>query len=543
MTSKLLQKLVFVVVVVLVCVYGVIGLPSSWEELKSNAQERINLGLDLKGGTHLILQVQVQEAIRAEADQVIARMREDLNSQDILFDSIERNNPEDVESTDSIAITVSGIPSDRGGDFRASIDQVFTDWIYVPVDSSTWKLTMRPATLAAVKERTVTQAITTIENRINGLGLTEPIIQQHGRADAEYEILVQLPGVSDPSRVMEILQMTALLEIQEVLDGPYSSRSRAISQNGGILPPNSELLSERTRDGGGQSIQQWYVLNRTPVVTGRDLRNAQAGRDPQTQQWEASFTLSREAGIRFGDFTGPRAGQGRLSVVLDNRIVNVATIESRIEDSGRIMGLSGQQEAMDLALVLRAGSLPASVEYLEERTVGASLGADSIRQGVRSALLGLALVVVLMLLYYRLSGVNAVVALCLNLIILMAVLGYFGFTLTLPGIAGIILTIGMAVDANVLIFERVREELRAGKAVVAALNSGFAKALTTIVDANLTTIIAAAFLFAFGRGPVRGFAVTLAVGLAANLFTSVFVSRLIFDLEMSRKQQVKELSI
>ena len=543
MTSKLLQKLVFVVAVVLVCVYGIIGLPSSWEELKENVAANINLGLDLRGGTHLILQVQVQEAILAEARQVTGRLREDLNRQDILFDSIEPNEPRDVESADSIAITVSGIPPDRGADFRSTIDEVFNEWLYVPVDSSTWKLTMRPTTLAAMKGNTVTQAITTIENRINGLGLIEPTIQQHGRADAEYEILVQLPGVSDPSRVMEILQMTALLEIQEVLDGPYSSRSQAISQNGGILPPNSELLSERTRDGGGQSIQQWYVLNRTPVVTGRDLRNAQANRNPQTQQWEALFSLSREAGVRFGDFTGPRAGQGRLSVILDNRIHNVATIESRIEDSGVITGLSGQQEAMDLALVLRAGSLPASVEYLEERTVGASLGADSIRQGVWSASLGMALVVLLMLVYYRKSGVNAVVALCLNLIILMAVLSYFGFTLTLPGIAGIILTIGMAVDANVLIFERVREELRAGKAVVAALNSGFAKALTTIVDANLTTIIAAAFLFAFGRGPVRGFAVTLAVGLAANLFTSVFVSRLIFDLGMSRKQQVKELSI
>ncbi len=543
MTSKLLQKLGLVVAVVLVCVYGIVGIPSSWEDVKRNVQENINLGLDLRGGTHLILQVQVQDAIRAEADQVSARLREDLNRQEIAFDSIDRNDPQDVESADSIAIKVAGVPPDRGGDFRSTIDEVFTDWLYAPIDSSTWKLTMRPAMLAAIKGNTVTQAITTIENRINGLGLTEPTIQQHGRADAEYEILVQLPGVSDPSRVMEILQMTALLEIQEVLDGPYSSRSQAISSSGGILPPNSEILSERTRDGGGQSIQQWYVLNRIPVVTGRDLRNAQAGRDPQTQQWEAAFTLSREAGIRFGDFTGPRAGQGRLSVVLDNRIINVATIESRIEDSGRITGLTGQQEAMDLALVLRAGSLPASVEYLEERTVGASLGADSIRQGVQSALLGMALVVLLMLVYYRKSGVNAVVALCLNLIILMAVLSYFGFTLTLPGIAGIILTIGMAVDANVLIFERVREELRAGKAVIAALNAGFGKALTTIVDANLTTIIAAAFLFAFGRGPVRGFAVTLAVGLAANLFTSVFVSRLIFDLGLSRKQQVRELSI
>jgi preprotein translocase subunit SecD len=230
-------------------------------------------------------------------------------------------------------------------------------------------------------------------------------------------------------------------------------------------------------------------------------------------------------------------------VVLDDRVKNVATIEDRITEEGRIMGLSGEQEALDLALVLRAGSLPASVEFLEERTVGASLGAESIRQGVRSALLGLAVIVVIMLLYYRRAGVNANVALLLNLLLLMAVLSYFDSTLTLPGIAGIILTIGMAVDANVLIFERIREELRAGKGVVAALNAGFGKAFLTIIDTNLTTIIAAAFLFLFGSGPIRGFAVTLAIGLIANLFTSVFVSRLIFDVGLASKQKVTELSI
>lgn len=542
MTSKLWRKLALVVAITLVCIYGVIGIPSSLEEAKRNAEDRIPLGLDLKGGTHLILQVQVQDAIRAEADQMIARLREDLNRQGILFDSIERNDPQTIEEADSIALTVSGIPTENSGDFRSTINEVFTEWLHSPVDSTTYKLTMRPTTLAAVKGNTVTQAITTIENRVNEFGLTEPVIQQHGRADAEYEILVQLPGVSDPARIMGILQMTALLEIQEVLDGPFTSREQALSTNGGILPPNSEIQSERTRSSGGQSLRQWYILTRTPVVTGRDLRSASAGRDPQTNEWEARFSLSREAGFRFGDFTQARAQQGRLAVVLDNRIINVATIQERIEDEGRIMGL-GQQEATDLALVLRAGSLPASVEFLEQRTVGASLGADSIEQGIRSALMGMALVLILMVVYYRRSGINAVVALMLNLIILVAVLAYFGLVLTLPGIAGIILTIGMAVDANVLIFERIREELRAGKAVIAALNAGFGKAFLTIIDTNLTTIIAAAFLFAFGRGPVRGFAVTLAVGLLANLFTSVFVSRLIFDFGLVGKQKVQELSI
>jgi preprotein translocase subunit SecD len=258
--------------------------------------------------------------------------------------------------------------------------------------------------------------------------------------------------------------------------------------------------------------------------------------------WETSFSLSREAGRRFGQFTSANIGN-RLAVVLDNRIQNVATIQDRIEDQGRIMGLSGEQEASDLALVLRAGALPASVIPLEERTVGASLGADSIQQGIRSSLLGLALVILVMLVYYRGAGINALVALIMNLLILLGVLCYFGFTLTLPGIAGIILTIGMAVDANVLIFERVREELRAGKGVVAALNAGFSKAFLTIVDSNLTTIIAAAFLFLFGSGPIRGFAVTLAVGLIANIFTAVFVSRLIFDIGLVRKQQATTLSI
>ena len=542
MTSKLWQKLALVVAITLVCLFGVVGLPSSLEEAKRNIEANIPLGLDLKGGTHLILQVQVQDAIRAEADQMIARLREDLNRQGILFDSIDRNDPQTIKEADSIALTVSGIPTESSGDFRSTINEVFTEWLHSPVDSTTYKLTMRPTTLAAVKGNTVTQAITTIENRVNGLGLTEPVIQQHGRADAEYEILVQLPGLSDPARVMDILQMTALLEIQEVLDGPFTSREQALSTNGGILPPNSEIQSERTRSSGGQSLRQWYILTRTPVVTGRDLRSASAGRDPQTNEWEARFSLSREAGFRFGDFTQARAQQGRLAVVLDNRIINVATIQERIQDEGRIMGLT-QQEATDLALVLRAGSLPASVEFLEQRTVGASLGADSIKQGIRSALMGMALVVILMVVYYRRSGINAVVALLLNLIILVAVLAYFGLVLTLPGIAGIILTIGMAVDANVLIFERIREELRAGKAVIAALNAGFGKAFLTIIDTNLTTIIAAAFLFAFGRGPVRGFAVTLAVGLLANLFTSVFVSRLIFDFSLSGKQKVQELSI
>jgi preprotein translocase subunit SecD len=541
MTRGLWQRLILTLAVALVCIYGIIGIPSSKEELFANMGERIVLGLDLRGGTHLVLQVQVQDALRSEADQVINNLKDDLTRQRIPYVSIERSNPTTVEEADSVEITVNGVPSDRASDFRATIEQVFPEWNHSAVDSTTWRLRLRPEFLSRVKTATVDQTIATIENRVNGLGLTEPTIQQHGRADAEYEILVQLPGVDDPARVMEILQMTALLEIQEVLEGPFPSQQAAMQAHNGILPPNSEVLSYTTRD-LGELREDWYILNRIPAVSGRDLRNARPARDTETMAWETGFSLSREAGRRFGQFTSANIGN-RLAVVLDNRIQNVATIQDRIEDQGRIMGLGGEQEASDLALVLRAGALPASVIPLEERTVGASLGADSIQQGIRSSLLGLALVILVMLVYYRRAGINALVALVLNLLILLGVLCYFGFTLTLPGIAGIILTIGMAVDANVLIFERVREELRAGKGVVAALNAGFSKAFLTIVDSNLTTIIAAAFLFLFGSGPIRGFAVTLAVGLIANIFTAVFVSRLIFDIGLVRKQQATTLSI
>ena len=541
MKFTLWRKFIVVLTVTLGCLYGVIGLPSSVEEAKNNLSERIRLGLDLKGGVHLILQVQVQDAIRSECDRAIARLQSELTTRGIDIGTITRNDPQTVDEADSIMISIEGVQRDQVSDFRNAVEEMFPEWIPAAKTSSSWEMTMRPSTLASIKRETVTQTIATIENRVNGLGLTEPTIQQHGRADAEYEILVQMPGLTDPGRVMGILQMTAQLEITAVLGGPYATPEAAVAANNGVLPPNAVIRPYVDRNARATG-PEYYVLNRLPVVTGSDLRDARAARDSETQTWETGFTLSREAGSRFGDYTGANINN-LLAIVLDRRIKSVATIQSRITDQGRITGLGGDLEARDLALVLRAGALPAGVEFLEERTVGASLGADSIRQGVQSSLLGLALIIVCMLVYYRKAGINAVLALVLNLLILLAVLCYAGFTLTLPGIAGIILTIGMAVDANVLIFERIREELRAGKTVAASISAGFAKAFLTIIDTNLTTIIAAAFLFLFGRGPIRGFAVTLAIGLIANLFTSVFVSRMIFDFSLSGRKQVKELSI
>ncbi len=538
MRSRFGLKIVLVLAVFALCFWRVVGVSPQWEDIKQNLADNIALGLDLKGGTHLILQVQVQDSLKSEADVTIDRIEGRMRRADIEYSALERNSPESIEEADTIEIRVDGTPTERVSDMRDIFETEAPSWNVASSTGSSFTLALKPSELLRLKAETLQQSMSTIENRINGLGLTEPVIQQHGRAEAEHEILVQLPGVSDPARVMNLLQMSAQLEIKKVLGGPYASPEAARAQNNGILPPNSELAhyADRGRD-------EWYLLDRNPVVTGRDLRSATAGRDSQNLgAWQVAFSLSRPAGQRFGAFTAANIGQS-LSVVLDRRIQSVASIESRIESEGVINNISDQTEALDLALVLRAGALPASVEYLEERTVGASLGADSIRQGVRSALVGVAIIVAAMLLYYRLAGINANVALFFNLLILLAVLSAFGSTLTLPGIAGIILTIGMAVDANVLIFERIREELRAGKAVVAALNAGFGKAFLTIIDTNLTTIIAAAFLFLFGRGPVRGFAVTLAIGLLANLFTSVFVSRLIFDLSLWRRQQVTKLSI
>ena len=538
MKSRFGLKIAIVVAVFLICFWRVIGFSPSWDAIRQNLSDNIALGLDLKGGTHLILQVQVQDALKSEADQTIDRLRTRLARADIAYTGIRRNDPGSIEDADSIEIQLEGTPTDRVSDVRAIFDEEAPSWLAASSGGSTFALTLRPSELLRLKAETLQQSMSTIENRINGLGLTEPVIQQHGRAEAEHEILVQLPGVSDPARVMNLLQMSAQLEIKKEVGGPYGSPEAARSQNNGILPANSELAHYTDR-----GRNEWYLLERNPIVTGRDLRGATAGRDSQNPgAWQVAFSLSRQAGQRFGIFTAANIGQN-LAVVLDNRIQSVASIESRIESEGVINNIDSQTEALDLALVLRAGALPASVVYLEERTVGASLGADSIRQGVRSAMYGVAIIVLMMLVYYKSAGINANVALFFNLLILLAVLSAFGFTLTLPGIAGIILTIGMAVDANVLIFERIREELREGKAVVAALNAGFGKAFLTIIDTNLTTIIAAAFLFLFGRGPVRGFAVTLAIGLLANLFTSVFVSRLIFDLTLWRKQQVKEMSI
>jgi preprotein translocase subunit SecD len=335
-----------------------------------------------------------------------------------------------------------------------------------------------------------------------------------------------------------------MLEIRQAVGGPFPSEQAAMQSTGGVLPPDA-MLMKGTSGTHGQEAQNegeaYWLISRTSAVSGSDLRSADGGHDENGRP-DVNFTLTGDGGRRFAAFTGSHVGD-KLAVVLDNKVKSVATIQEQIHDQGRITGSFSEQETQDLALTLRSGALPAGIKYLQEVTVGPSLGADSIRQGVRAAIIGMAVVMVFMLFYYRAAGINADLALVLNLVILVGFLGFSGATLTLPGIAGVILTVGMGVDSNVLIFERIREELRYGKTPSSAVDQGFAHAWTTILDTHVTTIVSAIILFLFGTGPVRGFAVTLSVGLLANLFTAVFVSRVIFESILNRHQRGEALSI
>jgi preprotein translocase subunit SecD len=538
MKKNLTIKIVGIFAVLIFFLFGIFGIPKSFTPagLLAAMQDRIHLGLDLKGGTHLILQVQVNDAINADSDRAIERLKDDLKAKNVNYAEISKPNPQ--QNPELIAI--KGVPSESIAEFRSQVADRLPDYDLASGPENSFTLTMKPSIVKDTKTKAQLQAIETIRNRIDQLGVSEPVIQEHGLGD--YQILVQLPGVDDPARVKEIMQSTAMLEIRQAIGGPYGSEQEAMQANGGLLPANALLMKGRNIGARGQdTTDAYWVISRAPAVSGGDLRTADAGRDENGRP-DVKFTLTGEGGRRFAAFTGSHVGE-RLAVVLDNKVMEVATIQEQIHDEGRITGSFTEQQTQDLSLTLRSGALPAGIKYLEERTVGPSLGADSIRAGVRAAMFGMIAVMVFMLFYYRFAGINADLGLFLNLVILLGFLGYFGATLTLPGIAGVILTIGMGVDSNVLIFERIREELRHGKSPASAVSQGFDKALVTIIDTHVTTIVSALILFLFGTGPVRGFAVTLSFGLLANLFTSVFVSRVIFDAILNRHQRGEALSI
>jgi preprotein translocase subunit SecD len=403
-----------------------------------------------------------------------------------------------------------------------------------------WTLTMKPTIETALEAKTVQQAIETIRDRVDTLGVSEPLIQEYGLGD--YQILVELPGIDDLDRVKSIIQSTARLEIHAVVGGPYQDEAAALASQGGAIPPDEELLHGSGAVAASSESESVWVLRRLSVVSGSDFRTATPGTDQNTGQRTVNFTLTNEAGDRFYDYTSKNVNTS-MAVVMGGRVKEVANIENAIRDQGLIRGSFTPEEVTILSKLLRTGALPASLNYLEDRTVGASLGADSIKQGVTAAIVGVLVVMLFMLFYYRGSGINADLALFLNLLILLGFMGFSQATLTLPGIAGVILTIGMGVDSNVLIFERIREEVRAGKAPAAAVDQGFGHAWITIIDTHVTTIVSAAILFIFGSGPVKGFATTLTFGLLANLFTAVFVSRVIFDAHLNKLKPGELVSI
>ncbi len=538
MNSQHKWKYIYILHVILVCIFGLIGIPfpTSFGQVRQNLSDRIHLGLDLRGGSHLVLQVQVEEAIGQRTDQVYDALQKALHDKNI--------NP-GMSRVDNSHILVSNLDPAASGTFHDIVANQFTDWTVTPAagEANGYMLSMSPTVSASLRSNAMDQSLETITRRINALGLTEPTIAFTGRADNE--ILVEMPGEGDPTRAKAVIQAGGQLELRRVADEQaYPSEAETLAAHGGILPAGSEIVPGTADTTSGQApTQAFYLLDRAPIVTGQDLVDATP--EPSTNypgQYEVAFHLSTAAAARFGPFTEANIGH-QMAIVLDHKVDTAPVINSRIEDSGVIEGNFSQESAQELALVLRAGALPASIKYLEERTIGPSLGADSIREGVRTSIGSIVVVMIFLVVYYRLSGVNAVVALMLNLFILMAFMAYAGAVLTLPGIAGVILTIGMGVDSNVLVFERIREELRSGKANASAVDVGFDKAFLTIIDTHVTTIVSAVFLFLFGTGPVRGFAVTLVIGLIANIFTSIYVSRAIFDYHLSHLEREGELSI
>jgi preprotein translocase subunit SecD len=537
MKKNLNTKIAIIIAVLLVCMYGIFGIPKgvSGAALQDAILQRIHLGLDLRGGAHLVLQVVVKDAVNAESDNTVARIQQDLPVAKLTIGSVLKPSPDHPE-----IIQINGTDPAKASDVRNELSSRYgAEYDVSGGSNNTWTLTMKPSQLTDLASKTVDQSIETIRDRVDKLGVSEPVIQKYGLGDNQ--ILVELPGISDLDRVSSIIQSTSQLRMLEVVGTGqgFATEPEALASVGGAVPPDQMMLHGTAN---GDSSDQVFIVKRVSIVGGKDFRDASAIGTNDLGKQGVNFVLTNQGGDRFYDWTSAHVGS-YMAIALGDRIKNVAVIKGAIRDNGQIEGQFTKQQIDDLSLTLRTGALPASIIPIEQRTVGASLGADSIKQGVTAAIAGTLLVMAFMLVYYRGAGINADLALFLNLVILLGFLGYSQATLTLPGIAGVILTIGMGVDSNVLIFERIREEIRAGKGPAQAVDQGFAHAWVTIVDTHVTTIVSAAILFIFGTGPVKGFAVTLVFGLLANLFTAVFVSRVIFDSHVNHKLAGQKLSI
>ena len=563
--KNLLQRTIIIVLITLAGLYTVIGprhRPTlhdfSWSGIKATLATNIHLGLDLKGGSHLVMRVKTDEVLKnltlADAVAIEKAVKDDGLPVKEVKPETTGNYRIVLETTDPAKLT------EIQESARKKLGVDLSVW-NSSVSGNTIVWTLPAAAQASLAEQATDQAQRIIESRLDSVGVAEPLVQRHG-SQASHQILVQMPGIHDPERVKSLLKAESKLELVHVVSPAspqsvqtYNTEEEAKTSLGATVPTNRRVVPYSEHDepttAGGQAVtnpaapkqKKWVVVESPAVVDGSELRSAaatqaQGGGDT----YSISFSLKPIGSQKFGAWTAANINE-YMGVVLNDEVKSIAYIKSAISDSGEISGRFTKQSADDLALTLRSGALPAPIEYMEERTVGASLGDDSIRSGVRASLVGLILVVLFMLVYYRGSGMNAVVALLLNMILMLAGLVLFQATLTLPGIAGIILTIGMAVDSNVLIFERIREELRTGKTIPSAIEQGFARAFVTIIDTHVTTTVSSLFLFLFGTGPLKGFAVTLVMGLLINLFSAVYVSRTIFMWELSRKKKMESLSI
>ncbi len=560
-STRIWLRTAIIIAVTLAGIYLVFGprrMPTSadftWTGIKANLAENINLGLDLKGGSHLVM--------RVKTDDYLTKLTEN-NAQAALSAAQDAKLPATENTITAQGNDYSvGLKLSDASQAQAVVDEVkkkvdFTNWTEdISGDTITWSLPVQAQEL--LKRQAVDQAIQIIDSRINAFGVKEPTLQRHG-AESSGQILLQMPGLDDPERVKSLIRSQSKLELMKVVSPPnpqpvatYPTEEAARQSLGGTVPPNRKILPYNDRDEPTANPtatpdpnrpKQFVVVESPAIVDGSELRDANAiSRTGSDRDFQISFALKPGGAAKFGDWTGKNIGN-YMAVVLNNEVKSAAFIKSQIFDQGEISGRFTKASAEDLALTLRSGSLPAEIEYKEERTVGPSLGADSIDAGVKASLAGLIFIVLFMLFYYRGAGINAVVALVLNMLLTLAALITIKATLTLPGIAGLILGIGMAVDSNVLIFERIREELRDGKLVPSAVSIGFDRAFITIIDTHLTTIIAAAILYLYGTGPIRGFAVTLVLGLVINLFSAVFVSRTIFMWLMRRNEKLETLSI
>jgi preprotein translocase subunit SecD len=534
MNKRIRIRSVIVLAITVLSIVLFAGIPPSVEGLK----ERIRLGLDLRGGTQLVLEVQVEDALKATTDQTIEALRAQAEKDGITVRQFTRSANDTFEAR--------GVDPTKDSTFRNLIDGSYSDYEIVSSGqgegANTYTLKIKARFAEEYRLQAVDQALRTIENRVNAMGVAEPVIQKRG-GTGKHEIIVQFPGVDDPEQVKRIIGKPALLELKLVQgDRSYATRDAALQQYGGALPPNLEILESAKGENNGAKV--YWIVNKVAGVSGRELKSAGVTRD-EFNKPAVSFNLNAAGAEKFGRLTGENVGR-LLAIVLDGMVESAPVLKSRITDTGIINGGGAgfaPEEARELALVLKNGSLPARMTTIQEAVVGASLGADSVRHGIVASVVALASVITFVLFYYRASGLNAMIAMILNLLILFGAMAAIGATLTLPGIAGVILTIGMGIDSNVLIFERIREELRAGKTASSAVTTSFSRVFITLVDTHLAALISALFLFVFGSGAVKGFAVTLVIGLISNMFTAVFVSRTLFEMVLSRKERTETLSI